>query len=213
VINLSDGLRKRGTEILHTANQVTGAEAAQFAVTMLTNFYGPQSPQLTEFRDGCDAIRKKATYATLIDEPVKDLALGTIKNILMELEAGLIVSVRTAVTGEVLAELLGLAKEILNEKSDTSKNVCAVLVAAAYEDMIRRMGQEFASITSRPSLQEVITALKEQNVLKGGETGTAQSYLKFRNDSLHADWENVSRSQVESCLAFVESLLLKHFGG
>jgi hypothetical protein len=147
-----------------------------------------------------------------MDKPIKDLALGTITNTLMELEAGLIISIRTAVTGEVLAELLGLAKEILNEKSDTSKNVCAVLVAAAYEDMIRRMGQEFASVTSRPSLQEVITALKEQNLLKGGEIGTAQSYLKFRNDSLHADWDNVSRSQVESCLAFVESLLLKHFG-
>jgi hypothetical protein len=65
----------------------------------------------------------------------------------------------------------------------------------------------------RPTLEEVISALKAANIFKGGQVGIAQSYLKFRNDSLHADWENVDRSQVESCLAFSESLLLKHLTG
>ena len=73
------------------------------------------------------------------------------------------------------------------------------------------MGEEFAGVTTRLNLGEVITTLKNASVLKGGQVGTAQSYLKFRNDSLHADWKNVDRSQVESCLAFSESLLVKHF--
>ena len=87
----------------------------------------------------------------------------------------------------------------------------AVLIAAAFEDLMRRMGTEFAGVVGRPSLQDVITALKDAGVLKGGEIGTAQSFLKFRNDSLHADWANVSRVQVESCTAFVDSMLVKHF--
>jgi hypothetical protein len=66
-------------------------------------------------------------------------------------------------------------------------------------------------VAGRPSLQEVTTALKGAGVLKGGEIGTAQSFLKFRNDSLHADWANVSRTQVESCTAFIEAMLVKHF--
>ena len=66
-------------------------------------------------------------------------------------------------------------------------------------------------MAGRPALLDVVIGLKNKNVLKGGEVGTAQSYLKFRNDSLHADWKNVSRSQIESCLAFVESLISEAF--
>jgi len=60
-------------------------------------------------------------------------------------------------------------------------------------------------------LEGLIGTLKTADVLRGGQVGTALNYLKFRNDSLHADWGSVDRSQVESCLAFSESLLLKHF--
>jgi hypothetical protein len=212
VIDLSEGLKKRAKELLQTELHIAGGEAAQFATTMLTSLYGPQSPQLAQFRDGCEAIAKNAANPGNNDFYLRGYAVGAIRNATAELDAGLIVNVRAAVTGEVLSELLHLAREILHDQTDAAKNVGSVLVAAAYEDLIRRMGEEFAGVTGRPDLQGVIIALKNQNVLKGGEVGTAQSYLKFRNDSLHADWNNVSRSLVESCLAFVEGLLLKHFG-
>jgi hypothetical protein len=57
------------------------------------------------------------------------------------------------------------------------------------------MGSELAGITDRPKLEQVISTLKDKGILKGGEVGTAQSYLKFRNDSLHADWNNVTEAQ------------------
>ena len=38
------------------------------------------------------------------------------------------------------------------------------------------------------------------------------SYLEFRNDALHADWDKLDGAAVASRLAFVEVLLLKHFG-
>ena len=79
------------------------------------------------------------------------------------------------------------------------------------EDLMRRMGSELAGVTGRPNLEEVLSALKNAGILKGGEVGTAQSYLKFRNDSLHADWAKVQKSQVQSCTAFIEALLVKHF--
>ena len=117
------------------------------------------------------------------------------------------------VAGEILAELIRLAREIMIDHTEEAKTTAAVLVAAAYEGLIRRMGEEFAGVTDHPKLEEVIGALKNANVLKGEELAVAQSYLKFRNDSVHADLKNVDRSQVESCLAFSESLLLKHFAG
>ena len=139
-------------------------------------------------------------------------ALGAIKAADRELKAGLIVNLRAAVAGEVLAELIRLAKDILADRTEAAIRVGSVLVAAAYEGVLRRMGEEYAGVTNRPKLQGVITALKHKGVLKGGQVGTAQSYLKFRNDSLHADWSAIDPSQVNSCLVFAESLLLKHFG-
>jgi len=76
---------------------------------------------------------------------------------------------------------------------------------------MRRMGSELAGLVGRPKLDEVLSTLKDAGITKGGEVGVAQSFLKFRNDSLHADWANVSRAQVEACAAFIEAMLLKHF--
>ncbi len=82
-----------------------------------------------------------------------------------------------------------MAKETLAESRDpeVAKNIGAVLVASAFEDFLRRMGSEIAGITDRPKLEKVINILKEKEMLKGGEPNLAQGYLKFRNDSLHAD--------------------------
>ena len=110
-----------------------------------------------------------------------------------------------------MGELIRLGKEILEDNDEPSKNVSAVLIAAAFEDLMRRMGTELAGVVGRPKLEEVVRTLKDKGILKGGEVGTAQSYLKFRNDSLHADWTLVQRSQIESCTAFIEALLVKHF--
>ncbi len=187
------------------------AEAAQFATSMLTAFYGPQSPQLEAFQSDREAIAKSKDPESTRAFGLSSLALGTIANVKAELEAGLIVKLRALVAGEILAELVRLGKEILEEQTDAAKNVAAVMTAAALEDLIRRLGLELGGVTDRRSLQDVITALKSVGVLKGGEIGIAQSFLQFRNDSLHADWVKVSRVQVESCIAFIESMLIKHF--
>ena len=110
-----------------------------------------------------------------------------------------------------MSELVNLAKDTLQDGTESAKNVAAVLIAAAFEDLIRRMGSEIAGVVGRPKLEDVLTALKNAGITKGGEVGTAQSYLKFRNDSLHADWSMVDKSQVQSCMAFIEALLVKHF--
>jgi hypothetical protein len=204
---------EKAEQILQNSGNIGGSEAVQFTTSMMTALYGPGSPQITQFRDGCAAITKTATGLRDMNFYLQQHAVVIIRNITGEVKAGLIVRLRVAVAGEILAELIRLAKEIMVDHTDEAKNAAAVLSAAAYEGLIRRMGEEFASVTDRPKLEDVIRTLKTANVLKGGQVGTAQSYLKFRNDSLHAYWNNVDRSQVESCLAFSESLLLKHFAG
>jgi hypothetical protein len=214
MVNNSDLWLKRADDLLKKpwiGQPGVGSEAVQFAASMLTAFYGPESPQLEQFRAGCDAIAKNVREPVPMDQNLWLHAHGVIRNAKAEIEAGLIVRLRVAVAGEILVELVRLAKEVMDSRTEEAKDVAAVLVAAAYEGLLRRMGEEFAGVTGRPKLDEVIAALKAGNILKGGQIGLAQSYLKFRNDSLHADWESVDRSQVESCLAFSESLLGKYF--
>ena len=104
-----------------------------------------------------------------------------------------------------------MSRNALAEASDEAKDVAAVLTAAVYEDTIRRMGKEFAGVLGRDDLEKVIGELKKAGILKAPQLGIALSYLTFRNHALHADWAKIERASVQSCLAFVEELLLKHF--
>ena len=116
-------------------------------------------------------------------------------------------------SGEVLGDFLGLAKAALDDGGDDQKNVAAVLVAASFEDTIRRLAAAKTAVSDRPRLEDVvrILKLKVNEVLVGASVATAVGYVKFRNDALHADWKNIQPAAVTSCMAFVEGLLQQHF--
>lgn len=210
---MSDAFQRwveHGQAALATFRQGQNDHLAPCAVSMLTAVYGPNSPQLEGLKTAMkDGFSQKGFGGGPFYKAAA--AAAAIENTISEINAGLAGSLRMAVSGEVLSDLLSLGKERLEDKSESAKNVAAVMVAAAYENLIRRMGKEFAGVVDRPKLENVINSLKDANVLKGGSVGTAQGYLKFRNDTLHADWEKVDRPQIESCVAFIEGLLLKHF--
>jgi hypothetical protein len=110
--------------------------------------------------------------------------------------------------GEVLRDLLGLARVALDEDQ---KDVAAVLAAAAFEDTMRRMGRELAYIQDRPKLSDVLQTLQAKHVLDGPQFSTAQSYLTFCNRALHAEWDRIDGPTTVGAVAFVEQLLLEHF--
>ncbi len=200
---------KRADEVLAGGHSTAAAsEQLLFATSILSRFYGPSSPEMKTFRETSEGIQrlKEGTQHHL-----QMHARATIKAVKAQVEAGLAKNTRAIIAGENIAEFLALAKDVMHDGSDAAKNVGAVLVAAAFEDLVRRMGSEFASVTDRRDLQDVIGAVKAAGVLNGGEPTTALGYLRFRNDSLHADWSKVERSQIESCVAFMEQLLIKHF--
>ena len=209
-----EGWIRRADEVLARGcpwDHAICSEAVHFATSMLTALYGAQSSQLKAFLAGQEMLGKMKPGTGDVLFTQCGHAHGAIQNAKAEVQAGLIVSVRILVAGEMLAELVRLGKDALEGRTPESKNVAAVLVAAAFEDLMRRMGEEFAGVTGRAELQDVVTALKNATVLKGGQVGTALSYLQFRNDSLHADWDKVDRSQIQSCIGFIEGLLMKHF--
>jgi hypothetical protein len=54
----------------------------------------------------------------------------------------------------------------MHDRTEEAKNTSAVLIAATYEGLIRRMGEEFASVSDRLKLEDVIGALKARMFLK-----------------------------------------------
>ena len=181
-------------------------EAMTFAISMATAFYGASSEQVKVIKDGASSVFK--TKSSQPEVALYGFATGCIADMVAQLNAGLVESVRLVVAGEVLADFLAMAQEALNEKSIP---VAAVLTAAAFEDCLRRLAEEKAGVTARIKLELIISELKNQGVLSGGEPALAQGFLKFRNDSLHADWAQVNESQIAGCLGFLRPLILKHF--
>jgi hypothetical protein len=202
---------QKANELLAAAGTPSGEQIVPFAVSMFSSLYGPESVQLKSLNKRFEECTQNKNTWLSPAELQGAAAHRAIQSAVTEIENGLIASLRAQVTGEVLSELVAIGREKLSETTEASKNVSAVLIAAAFEDLIRRMGAEIAGVSGRPPLNEVLNALKSAEILKGGEIGTAQSYLKFRNDSLHADWAMVQASQVQSCIGFIEVLLAKHF--
>lgn len=128
----------------------------------------------------------------------------------LEIEIGKVeirADVERRAVGEVIGDMLGFAKEALAEEDEGRKNVAAVLTAAAFEDVVRKVATALAGVQGKPKLSEVLESLKQAKVLVGAPFTTAQSFLKFRNDALHADRANIDQAVVRSCLVFTEQLV------
>src|SRR5689334_12842014 len=93
VIDHSDAWIKRAEAVLEQTGtrDGAGAESAQFATSMLTALYGPQSQQLKQLQVGIAGIQKTASNPRALDFQVHQHARGVVRNTLAELKAGLIV--------------------------------------------------------------------------------------------------------------------------
>jgi hypothetical protein len=183
----------------------------QGTLTVMQALYGSESSQEKELQAYIEMIRQRTAFSGDKSLSMTISAIkGSLETIKAELDSGFVGSLRASLTGEVLADMIRLAREALGEPGDDTKNVASVLVAAAFEDMLRRL-INLKDPVHRDSLQNIITALKGAGVLQGTEVSTALNYLPFRNHALHAQWDKVTRLVVESALAFTEHTLLKHF--
>lgn len=187
------------------------AELLNGCISLLSLVYGPSSPQLEYFKVSIAAVGKGALAGGFERVEKNRVAQGTLKSLKRDIESGLTANLRQQITAEVLTDFIQLSRSALNEGGVGAKNVAAVLAAAAFEDTIRRMGEDLAGVVGKDDLSEVLKKLKDAGVMQSPQVGIAQSYLSFRNHALHANWENIERESIHSVLGFVEQLLLKHF--
>ena len=207
-------LRQRISQLLSPSNSPEGnSEVVYGAIRVLEAVYGPEGSLTIALRQQLfKAIERwSGTPGTRVWLELSGVARSALQNLQKEIEGGFVGSLKKQIASEVLADFTGLAKWALNQEEEGAKNVAAVLVAAAFEDVIRRMGSKLAGVVDNNNLKDVIDALKSEGVLQSPQLTIALSYLTFRNYALHANWDKIERASVYGVLGFVEQLLLKHF--
>jgi len=181
------------------------------AITVMSACYGFEGHHVMSLQaQGRAVLGERFTSPAAVGN-LQVKVCAALRNLRSEIDVGLIGNIKKSIVGDVIADFIQLAKAVLDDGGNKGRNVAAVLTAAAFEDTIRRMGETFAGVVGRDDLSDVINQLKEKGVLQGPQIGIALSYLKFRNDALHADWDKIELSSIHACLGFVEQLLLKHF--
>ncbi|MEQ1693544.1 MAG: hypothetical protein ABMA00_19805 [Gemmatimonas sp.] len=183
----------------------------QGTLGLLHSLYGRDSSRERELRGALERLAKiyhPTTEVTVASS--MSLIRGVLQSIQADVDAGALGSLRDAITGDVLSDLIKLARTVAEDTTDGGKNVSAVLAAAAFEDCLRRLAAS-VGVPHHDKLADIVTVLKEKDVLQGAQVGIAQSYLSFRNRALHAKWAEVDRPEVASVLGFTEALLVKHF--
>jgi len=107
----------------------------QGATGIIVLLYGRGSVQLSSFQAGVVAEEKRVAKEWHESQrgSMAQFISGVLSNVLAELDAGLIGSIRQQAEGEVLADFVALSRAALDEKGDQAKNVAAVLAAAAFE--------------------------------------------------------------------------------
>ncbi len=202
----------RGLCVGPADQRADGQHVLTGALTLMTVVYGSDSEQIKALlnrRDEVAAMKLSESHKKFY---LTESVAGALKSLEEDVAAGVLSSIERKVTSDVLSDLIQLARAALEEGTDGAKNVAAVLAAAAFEDALRRIARQHAGLIGQDKLADVVTALKDAGLLVAPQLGIAQSYLNFRNRALHADWAAIDRTAVESCLGFVEQLLLKHFG-
>jgi hypothetical protein len=194
-----------------TSNRDVDVESAFMGgLNVLESLYGVNSSQVSEFREYKKAAQTKAKeyprgYYEIF---LGDFIIGSLSNVREELEARLIRNLSKEAAGEVIGDLVVLAKAELKEGFIP---VAAVLASAALEDALKRKAEELELDVEDKSLDEVINALKSKSFFKGAQTKIITSFVRLRNYAMHAEWKKIQETDVSSLIGFLEPFLLEHF--
>jgi uncharacterized protein YutE (UPF0331/DUF86 family) len=140
---------------------------------------------------------------------IVDQCKGMLRTIENDIKDGRLGSLRLEYQGQVFADLINVAKAALAEGT---KDVAAVLAAAALEDTLKRYGQVKGLDVDDKDLTTVVNALKSAGLLSATQSSLLKGMVPFRNKALHAEWVKIDTTEVQGILAFVEEFLAKQFG-
>ena len=168
--------------------------------SLIKAVYGEESPHCRNFSDRLRACDGSVGSV--------DILKGIFASAREDFEGGYVFNVELKVSGEIFGDLVVLAKESL---SGGYKDVAAVLATAALEDALKRYARANGLETQDRTMAQVINALKSKGLVSGASKSLLSPMPKIRNAALHAEWHEISETDVSSVLGFVEQFLLTNF--
>lgn len=174
-------------------------------LSIIESLYGINSPKFKAFFE----MKNNFSYKKGYEIPLLASSVnGVLLNIKEELNEGLIRNLTKEATGEVIGEFTTLAKD---ELKGGYIYVAAVLASAAFEDAMKRKAEDLGLNVEGKNLYDVINALKSKSFFKGAQTKIVPSFVKLRDYAMHAEWDKIQESDVNSLIGFLEPFLLLHF--
>ena len=214
-MKLSEQISKRFRELELLAAQIpmTGAgyltsvadgetfqKWASSAMHLVSAVFGSESPHYKNL---------SFAYAAYRGYEVEFLAIrGIFLAAKSDYDGGYLFKLETAISGEIFADFVVLAKNALG---NNQKDVAAVLACAALEDALKRYATLQSLDVDGKEMQEVINALKAKGLVAGPQKSLLDSMPKVRNAAMHADWQKITPQDVGSVVGFVEQFLLTQF--
>jgi hypothetical protein len=187
-------------DLIHKCNAAT--------INIIESLYGRESVQLQELLRLVKEVRDTNPIPGVMDREIASVLGGQLSNALSELRAGLIQNIYKRAIGEAIGDFIFLAHEALEEDQ---KDVAAVLASAALEDAMKNMATSLGLDVDEKELSAVVNALKSKSFFKGAQHKIVTSFVRLRNNAMHANWERISKPDVESLVAFMKSFTLEHF--
>jgi hypothetical protein len=187
-------------EILH--------ECYAAAVNIFEALYSRDSVQLDELLRLVKELRSVNPNPGAMDKKIATVINGQLSNVLSELQTGLIQKIYNRAIGEAIGDFIFLAHEALEENQ---KDVAAVLASAALEDAMKNKATSLGLDVENKELSAVVNALKSKSFFQGAQHKVVSSFVKLRNNAMHANWDRVAKPEVEGLVAFVKSFAIEHF--
>jgi hypothetical protein len=186
--------------IQYNRDESLSEEVYAGALSLIKIVYGDNSPQL-------NALSISEAHS-LPWHRKGQIGIGVLRSLKSEIQSDLIPSLERQARGEIFGDFLLMAKQAIEADQ---KDVAVVLVSAAFEDALKRLGSTVGLDVDEKDMSEMINALKMKGVFKGPQEKIARSYVTLRNKAFHAQWNKIDTPEVKSLIAFTEEFVLVNF--
>jgi hypothetical protein len=153
-------------------------------IAIASQIWGPGSAQVEAAKQLREDIQASNWSVTAKAGFVIRQCHGVLRSYASDIKGGRLGSLRLEFQGQVFADFVNAAKTAMSEGS---KDVAAVLAAAALEDTLKRYGEAKNLDVDDRDLQTVINTLRSAGLLSAPQGALLKGMVPFRNKALHAE--------------------------
>ena len=135
---------------------------------------------------------------------------AVLKNLLTDIQAGLLNSIADRTRAETFDRFLDHAREYLAEGR---KNEAGVIAGVVFEDTVRRIALKRGIEESGKKLDSLISALASDGAISGVMAKRCRAAAGVRTKATHAQWEEFQPGDVQATVAVTDELVLAKLDG